>query len=191
MHQLFRIGNDQTYPLVVLRSGYPCLLFIVLAAITGMTRDGVAQETTPPDGEALYMTRCASCHLPNGEGITGAFPPLNEVDWVTGDKGRLIRIVLDGVIGPIQVGNTVYTGAMPPWKTFLNDQEMAALLTYIRTTWDNDASEVTDTEVRLVREATSDRNEAWTAEELRRDVNQGIPEPFRYIFSPEDTVRSN
>ncbi len=152
----------KTYLLMVFPScGYRSL-FVVLAALILMTEHGIAQGSAIPDGEALYMTRCSSCHQANGEGISGVFPPLNEIDRVTGDKGQLIRIVLDGVMGPLQVGNTVYTGAMPPWKTYLDDREMAALLSYIRTAWDNDASTVTESEVRLVREATSGRNEAWT-----------------------------
>ena len=148
-------------------------------------------QTASADGEALYLTRCGSCHQADGEGITGVFPPLNEVDWVTDDKGRLIRIVLDGVMGEMQVGNTVYSGAMPPWKTFLGDQEMAALLTYIRTAWDNDASAVTENEVMLVRKATNDRTQAWTTEELADEANQGIPGSFSFFLSPSDTTGSN
>lgn len=148
-------------------------------------------QTASANGEALYLTRCGSCHQADGEGITGVFPPLNEIDWVTDDKGRLIRIVLDGVMGEMQVGNTVYSGAMPPWKTFLSDQEMAALLTYIRTAWDNDASAVTENEVMLVRKVTSDRTQAWTAEELADEVNQGIPGSFGFFLSPSDTTGSN
>ena len=175
------------------RPEYQNCLFIVFAVLLLilMTESSIAQSSTTPSGETLYMTRCASCHQANGEGIPGVFPPLNEIDWVTGDKGRLIRIVLDGVMGKLQVGDMVYTGAMPPWKTFLNDQEMASLLTYIRTSWDNDASAVTGNEVRLVREATSSRKEAWTAEELDKATNQGIPGSFGFIISPVDTTESN
>ena len=60
----------------------------------------------------------------------------------------------------------VYTGAMPPWGAFLNDEEMAALLTYIRTEWGNDAGEVTPETVAQVREAVTDREEPWTVAEL-------------------------
>ncbi len=140
------------------------------------------------DGETLYLTRCSSCHQADGEGITGVFPPLNEIDWVTDDKGRLIRIILDGVMGEMQVGNTVYSGAMPPWKAYLNDQEMAALLTYIRTAWGNDASAVTENEVMLVRKATSDRTQAWTIEELADPSNQGIPGSLGFLLSPRDST---
>lgn len=142
-----------------------------------------AQSSQDPDGETLYLSHCASCHQANGEGIMGVFPPLNGVDWVTGDQGRLTRIVLDGVMGQMQVGEMVYTGVMPPWKTFMNDQEIAALLTYIRTAWENDASEITEDEVRLVREHTADRSQAWTTTELSDPTNQGIPDSLGVLNS--------
>jgi len=155
----------------------------ILFLVTTKFNSSVAQSLSPPDGEALYLSRCSSCHQANGEGITGVFPPLNGVDWVTGDQGRLIRIILDGVMGQMQVGNMVYTGVMPPWKTFMNDQEIAAMLTYIRTAWENDASEVTADEVRLVREHTSDQRQAWTTTELSDPANQGIPDSLGVLNS--------
>lgn len=127
------------------------------------------------DGAEIYMTRCMSCHQMNGRGITGVFPPLTGADWVTGDKGRLIRIVLHGLTGEIDVQGETYSGAMPPWKSFLNDEQTAALLTYIRSSWGNEAPEVTVAEVAKVRAATEERREPWTQEELAQAENQGIP----------------
>ena len=150
-----------------------------------------AQSSSGVDGEQLYLSRCMSCHQVDGNGISGVFPPLNEIDWVTGDKGRLIRIVLDGAVGEYDIGGMIYTGAMPPWKNFMNDQEVAALLTYIRSAWDNDASKVTEDEVRLVREASGDRNQAWTAEELANEPNQGIPGSLGFLLTPRDSTKSN
>ncbi len=168
-----------------------CMFSVLTVTLSLMVPRSTIAQSASADGEALYLTRCSSCHQADGGGITGVFPPLNEVDWVTGDKGRLIRIILDGVMGEIEIGNTVYSGAMPPWKTFLNDQEMAALLTYIRTAWDNEASAVTDNEVMLIRKATSERTQAWTAEELADAANQGIPGSFGFFLSPSDTTGSN
>lgn len=140
------------------------------------------------DGEALYLSRCMSCHQVDGNGIAGVFPPVNGTEWVTGDKGRLIRIVLGGVMGPMKVGNVTYGGAMPPWQGFLDDEEVAALLTYMRSAWDNDASAVTAEEVRLVRTATADRTAPWAAEELMLEANQGIPGAFGSLAAPQDTT---
>ena len=128
------------------------------------------------DGAELYMTRCMSCHQMNGRGVPGVFPPLSGTDWVTGDKGRLIRIVLNGMTGSVEVKGEVYSGAMPPWQTFLDDEQTAALLTYIRTSWENDTTAVTAEEVAAVRKSVEDRKEPWTADELKQEANQGIPE---------------
>ncbi len=127
------------------------------------------------DGAEIYMTRCMSCHQMNGRGVAGVFPPLAGAEWVTGDKGRLIRVVLNGLMGEIDVEGEKYSGAMPPWNSFLNDEQTAALLTYIRSSWGNEASEVTTDEVRKVRAATEDRREPWTEDELDQDENRGIP----------------
>lgn len=127
------------------------------------------------DGEKIYVTRCMSCHQMDGTGISGVFPPLIGSEWVEGDKGRLIRLVLHGMMGEIEVNGVKYSGAMPPWKSFLNDEEMAAVLTYIRSAWSNEGAPVTAQEVAAVRAATADRNDSWTVEELSQKANQGIP----------------
>lgn len=169
-----------------------CVFGMALILVSGIfVSRSFGQNSGQPDGEAIYLTQCSSCHLPDGNGISGIFPPLRQVDWVTGDKGTLIRIVLDGVMGEFMVGNVVYNGAMPPWKTFLNDQEISALLTYIRAAWENDASAVTDEEVSLVRNNTSGRTQAWTAKELADHENQGIPGSSDLQFVPSDTTESN
>lgn len=155
---------------------------LVCAAFTGYSyspnNPAKAPEALHPssgDGAELYMTRCMSCHQMNGRGVPGVFPPLSNSEWVTGDKGVLIRIVLNGVTGEMKVGEEVYSGAMPPWQTFLDDEQMADLLTYIRTSWENDTTAVTPEEVAAVRKAVADRKEPWTAEELKQEANQGIP----------------
>ena len=127
------------------------------------------------DGKQVYMTRCVSCHQTNGKGISGVFPPLDDSEWVEGDKGRLIRIILNGLTGEIEVNGTTYSGAMPPWGMHLSDGEVAALSTYIRTSWSNDTTEVTTEEVKKVREAVQDRKNPWTAEELKQEAHTGVP----------------
>lgn len=130
--------------------------------------------SAPQDGAEIYLTRCMSCHQMNGGGVPGVFPPLTGTEWVTGDEGVLIRIILNGMTGEIEVNGMVYTGAMPPWGAFLNDEEMADLLTYIRTEWGNDASDITPEMVAEVREAVADREEPWTIAELEaiREANR-------------------
>ena len=139
-------------------------------------RAAETHSATAEDGQEIYMTRCLSCHMTNGEGVPGVFPPLAGAEYVTGDKGRLIRMVLNGLGGEITVKGTTYSGMMPPWGGALNDEQMAEVLTYVRSNFGNEADAVTADEVKRVRAHTSDRSEVWTIEELNEEENLGIPE---------------
>lgn len=101
-------------------------------------------------GEKIFNVYCAACHQNDGKGASGRFPPLAGTDWVTGDKKRLIGIVLNGLEGSIVVNGETYINAMPQ-HGFLNDEEVAKVLTYIRQNFGNKASEVTTEEVSKVR----------------------------------------
>ena len=101
-------------------------------------------------GEYIYYTYCGICHQSNGKGASGRFPPLAGTDWVTGDKERLIGILLKGMEGNIVVNGESYNQAMPQ-HSFLSDQDAASVLTYIRQSFGNEASAVTPDEVKAVR----------------------------------------
>lgn len=101
-------------------------------------------------GEQIYRTYCASCHQRDGQG-TDRYPPLAGTDWVTGDKNRLIGVILNGLEGSIEVNGQLYNNVMPQ-HSFLSDEEVAEVLTYIRQNFDNDASAVTPEEVNDLRE---------------------------------------
>jgi quinoprotein glucose dehydrogenase len=135
-----------------------------------------ATAVVEDEGLQLYTSRCASCHQYNGQGLAGNYPPLIDTDWVTGDKGRLIRLVLGGLNGELEVNGVEYNQAMPPWGGFLDDEQIASILTHVRTSWGNRASAVSAEEVGRVRAATQSQTGMWTAEELMRKENQGIPE---------------
>jgi len=132
-------------------------------------------QLLPPDGEQIYNTRCMSCHQMSGKGVPGTFPPLTGTNWVNGDKGRLIRLLLHGLSGSIEVNGQTYSGVMPPWGGALEDEGVAAVLTYIRSNFGNDTTAVTAEEVAKVRAATKGRSKPWTAKELKKPDNQGIP----------------
>lgn len=129
-------------------------------------------DTLFASGRRAYGAYCVVCHQATGQGLPGQFPPLAGSEWVTApDPHRLIRLVLDGVQGPINVGGGGFNGAMPPWRDLLKDEEIAAVLTYIRRnkSWENDAPEVTAEQVKAIRAQTADRaGNAWTADELLR-----------------------
>jgi mono/diheme cytochrome c family protein len=128
-------------------------------------------------GKEVYMSAgpgggmCFTCHQPTGQGIPGQFPPLVNSDWVLGDKARLIKISLFGLMGEIEVNGVKYNGAMPPPGIppgALTDNQIADVLTYIRNSWGNSASAVTPEEVASVRASIEGRAamQMWTAAEL-------------------------
>lgn len=91
-------------------------------------------------GKAQYAT-CSACHQPEGQGLTGAFPPLANSEWVTGPVENLVRIQLRGLQGPIEVDGQIYNNVMAP-LAYQSDEQIAAVLTYIRNAWGNEASAV-------------------------------------------------
>lgn len=103
-------------------------------------------------GAKVYSIYCGTCHQRDGKGASGRFPPLAQAKWVTGDKNLLIGIVLKGMEGPIEVNGEQFNGTMPQ-HSFLKDEEIANVLTYIRESFGNNASAVTPDEVALVRKA--------------------------------------
>jgi glucose/arabinose dehydrogenase/mono/diheme cytochrome c family protein len=115
-------------------------------------QDDVLGQETLSEEARLYTTYCSACHQGNGLGAPGRFPPLAGSDWVTGDPQRLIRVVLEGLEGPIEVNGEAYNGFMPP-HAFLSDAELASLLSYVRNNFGNSAPPVSVEEVRALRPA--------------------------------------
>jgi cytochrome c5 len=121
------------------------------------------------DGQQLYGLYCSACHGADGKGATGGtFPPLAESSWVAGDADRAVKVVLKGLHGPVDVLGKTYNLEMPPQGAMLPDDQIAAILTYVRSAWGNQAGAVTTDQVKAVRASISDRNTPWTAEEILR-----------------------
>lgn len=100
---------------------------------------------------------CVTCHQADGNGLTASgFPPLSGTEWVTGDKVRLIKVILKGLMGPIEVNGKQYEGAVPmtPFEG-LSDQDVAAVSTYIRNAFGNSASPIQPDDVKAVRATLS------------------------------------
>lgn len=124
-------------------------------------------------GRGVYMIYCASCHQPDGLGSAIQAPPLANSDWVQAEyPTRLVRIVLHGMQGPITVSGKQYnfSNVMLPWKDTLTDEQIAAVLTFIRQNgdWNNSASPVTPETVTAIRKVEAARRGNWTPEELLR-----------------------
>lgn len=101
-------------------------------------------------GQKSYYTYCSVCHQENGKGAGTRFPPLAGSDWVTGEKDKLIKVVLNGLEGPVEVNGELYNSIMPQ-HSFLKDQAIADVLTYIRSNFGNEASPVDVIEVKKIR----------------------------------------
>lgn len=98
------------------------------------TPDEIKDDLTPLRAEAgalLYNKYCGSCHMANGMGDGSRFPPIAGSEWVKGDQKILIDVVLSGLNGPIVVNGKAYDGVMPP-VDYLDNEEIAQILTYIR-----------------------------------------------------------
>jgi mono/diheme cytochrome c family protein len=122
-------------------------------------------------GKKLFNTTgsCVTCHQPNGMGLKPAhFPPLDGSKWVTGSTDVLTRIILNGLQGPIEVKGDKY-GLIPMvptiWKDW-SDSDIAAVMSYIRNAWSNEAPEVDAATVTRIRAESGERG-PWTAEELK------------------------
>lgn len=122
-------------------------------------------------GKAIYARDgyCSTCHQPDGGGLSASgFPPLVGTQWVLGSDERLIKIALNGIYGPMEVNGNKYPGQVPmtPFKGMLNDDELAALLTYVRNAFGNKASPISPAKVKAVREATKDKTGFYYPAEL-------------------------
>lgn len=133
----------------------------------------LAAPAGPTDpGEQTYQTVCAACHQATGQGLPGAFPPLAESEWVNGDPETMIRIVIAGLSGPITVKGQPFNSLMPP-PPGLDDEKIAGVLTYVRTSFGNKASKVEKAHVALIRAALASRTKPWTADELKALAKPG------------------
>lgn len=119
-------------------------------------------------GKLVFSTACMACHQATGLGTPGQFPPLAGSEWVQAEgPNRIIRLVLNGIMGPITVSGQSFNGVMPPWKDTLKDEDIAAAITYIRNSWGNKGSPVTPEQVKKIRDQVKDRAAPWTPEELQ------------------------
>ena len=110
---------------------------------------GLSKEILMEKGKRVYTQTCFACHMANGEGMPGVFPPLAKSDYLMADKDRAIRAVIKGLAGPIKVNEKDYNGVMPP--VTLSDEQVSQVLTYVRNEWGNTGEIVTADEVRKVR----------------------------------------
>jgi mono/diheme cytochrome c family protein len=140
-----------------------CIVYIVQANVETPSEQGDGRSlaelvgTPAPagskvDGAALFTSACAACHQPTGMGLPGVFPPLAGSEWVNGKATTMAAIVLHGITGPIGVKGSSFNGAMPAFKGQFSDDQVAAVLTHVRSQWGNSAAPVNAASVAQVRE---------------------------------------
>jgi mono/diheme cytochrome c family protein len=112
-------------------------LLLILASLVLLGGSAWAQASGDllRQGQEVFEDSCAQCHRANGEGLPATFPALNKNPFVLGDPQPVIATVLNGLKGNL--------GSMPGWKDKLDDQQIAAVVTYLRQAWSNRAPAVT------------------------------------------------
>ncbi|MBG86864.1 MAG: hypothetical protein CMO80_08195 [Verrucomicrobiales bacterium] len=120
-------------------------------------------------GRMIYKSKCAACHQPHGMG-DGVFPPVKGSDWVLAEgPNRMIRLVLDGIRGPIEVSGKTFDNNMVPWRPQLSDKEIADVLSFLRNAdeWGHKTTLVRPEEVAKIRAETEEHaGTQWTADQL-------------------------
>lgn len=139
---------------------------IFLVALTAITTYTLAQKSpkkkviavkakstgtaSAANGKALYMQYCLSCHQADGGGVPNMNPPLIKTSYVLGDKVRLSKILLNGFSERVEIEGEMYSNVMPSFS-YLTNQQIADVLTYVRSNFGNKAGAVTAAEVNKVR----------------------------------------
>lgn len=144
------------------QDGMKFACFALALAIAGCAKSvhgttaaaSAAAEQNPAsasDGAVVYLANCSSCHQTNGQGVPGAFPPLAGNPVVTGNPTAVIAIVKNGLEGRVVVNGEAYSGIMPHWNGLISDEQIAAVITYIRSSWKNHAPGVSAADVASVK----------------------------------------
>ncbi len=125
-------------------------------------------------GKEIYEREgfCITCHQPDGKGLPASgFPPLAGTKWVNQSEKTLIKIILKGLQGPIEVLGEEYPGQVPmtPYEGMLSNEEVAAVATYVRNSFGNTSSPVDAATVEAVRKEVSDRKGFYTPAELMQN----------------------
>ena len=104
-------------------------------------------------GKAIYEQTCLSCHQADAGGVPGMNPPLQKSPYVQGPPARLIGIVLKGLNDGVEIEGETYSNPMPPFSTVLKDQEIADVLSYLRSNFGNKAGPISLSQVTKIRKS--------------------------------------
>lgn len=142
--------------------------------------DQIADQprTNRQDGAELFASRCSTCHQPNGSGVHGAIPPLAASPFLKASPDVAMNILLNGIDGPIRVGDATFEGHMPSFASVLSDAEIVRLITHVRGTFADRHDLLTEADVASARVLASRRGAWQGGQEIaaRLDASLG-PQP--------------
>ena len=123
-----------------------------LLLMAAQTKPKPVPKKVMENGKKVYETYCLPCHQQDGSGVPNMTPTLVKTSWVTGDKTKLVQVILKGMKG-VEVDGETYENVMAA-HDYLTDQEIADVTTYIRNSFGNKAGMITPTEVKGIRART-------------------------------------
>jgi mono/diheme cytochrome c family protein len=147
-------------------------LFILFVAsfLVGCAQHRNLPRTADADpGRTRFETYCAGCHLDEGPWMRGEAPPLEGSAWASGPENRVIKIVLHGLHGPIEVRSQTYNQEMPGFAPVLTDADIASLLSYVRRRFGGASTPTSEAAVGQIRAANRGRTGYWTVDELIKE----------------------
>lgn len=103
-------------------------------------------ESSILKGKKIYSQNCLACHQADGQGIAKVFPPLANSDYLNADVDRAIDVVVNGMSGEVDVNGETYNSVMPAQR--LSDEDVAAVLNYVYSSWGNNGTIVTPERVK-------------------------------------------
>ena len=127
---------------------FPVIVLIIAYVVCSAATQPV--KTSKQKGAAVYKQYCLTCHQADGGGVPRMNPPLIQTSYVTGDKSKLIKWVLQGSVEKVLIDGQKYSNNMPAQKN-LTDQQIADVLTYIRGSFGNKSLSISSTDVKLIR----------------------------------------
>jgi mono/diheme cytochrome c family protein len=124
--------------------------FILLLLVSNEKSFGQNTTASMENGKSIYSTYCMSCHMDDGNGLEGVYPSLVKTSSLA-DKNRLVKIITQGIRGPIEVKGVHYDAEMAGME--MSDQDVADVINYIRNTWGNKSSLIKSSEVAPAKKA--------------------------------------
>mgnify|MGYP001015017209 CR=1 FL=1 len=111
-------------------------LLLGAALLTLSSQVFAAEKAQMDQGKKVFTATCIACHQATGLGLPGAFPPLAKSDYIK-DEAAVIKQIVHGSTGGLTVNGVKYAMPMPAQGATLSDEDIAAVITYVRNSWGN------------------------------------------------------